>query len=229
MRPMCGLEVESTFHALITCGHARALWEAMREFGPLPATDQLIDNGKEWLLHVLSGCFEQVRDMIILFIWCIWSLRSDIAHGKVAPPLEISVDFLVSYLKSLDLARRYSTEEIIKGKMNLLEVRTPEPMGSGQCVPWPPPPVGQAALSVDGSFSVHDGSAVTGMVVLRHNGSAIFAAYRVLFRCNYALEAEIHALMQDMALALQHIELQVIVQSDSIEALSILSNENLSQ
>ncbi|XBJ27888.1 hypothetical protein VPH35_005084 [Triticum aestivum] len=34
--------------------------------------------------------------------------------------------------------------------------------------------------------------------------------------------------MQAMALALQHIELQVIVQSDSIEALSILSNENLS-
>ncbi|XBI16678.1 hypothetical protein VPH35_058899 [Triticum aestivum] len=35
--------------------------------------------------------------------------------------------------------------------------------------------------------------------------------------------------MQGMALALQHTELQVIVQSDSIEALSILSNENLSR
>lgn len=32
-----------------------------------------------------------------------------------------------------------------------------------------------------------------------------------------------------MALELQHTELQVIVQSDSIEALSILSNENLSR
>ena len=111
----------------------------------------------------------------------------------------------------------------------MLEVRTPEPMGSGQCVPWPPPPVGQATLSVDGSFSVHDGSAATGMVLRRHDGSVIFAAYRVLFRCNDALEAEIHVLMQGMALALQHTELQVIVQSDSIEALSILSNENLSR
>ena len=96
-------------------------------------------------------------------------------------------------------------------------------------MPWPPPRVGQAALSVDGSFSVHDGSEATGMVLRRHDGSVIFAAYRVLFRCNDALEAEIHALMQGMALALQHTELQVIVQSDSIEALSILSNKNLSQ
>ncbi|XBH57393.1 hypothetical protein VPH35_079006 [Triticum aestivum] len=35
--------------------------------------------------------------------------------------------------------------------------------------------------------------------------------------------------MQGMALAFQHTELQVIVQSDSIEALSILSNGNLSR
>ena len=201
----------------------------MLEFWPLPATDQLIDNCKEWLLHVLSECSDQVRDMVILLIWRVWNLRSEIAHGKVAPPLEISVDFLVCYLKSLDLARRHSTEEIIKGKMTLLEVRTPEPMGTGQHVPWPPPPVGQAALSVDGSFSVHDGSAATGMVLRCHDGSFIFVVYRVLFRCNDALEEEIHALVQGMALALQHTELKVIVQSDSIDALSILSNEDLSR
>ncbi|XBI60542.1 hypothetical protein VPH35_041459 [Triticum aestivum] len=35
--------------------------------------------------------------------------------------------------------------------------------------------------------------------------------------------------MQGMALALQHTELQVSVQSDSIEPLSILSNKNLSR
>lgn len=65
------------------------------------------------------------------------------------------------------------------------------------------------------------------MVLRRHDGSVIFAAYRYIFNCNEALEAEIHALMQGMALAIQHTELPVIVQSDSSQALSILKNDKL--
>ena len=53
------------------------------------------------------------------------------------------------------------------------------------------------------------------MVFRRNDGSVILAAYRVIFNCNEALEAEIHALMQGMALTLQHTERQVMVQSDS--------------
>uniref|UniRef100_A0A453DB79 RNase H type-1 domain-containing protein n=1 Tax=Aegilops tauschii subsp. strangulata TaxID=200361 RepID=A0A453DB79_AEGTS len=59
-------------------------------------------------------------------------------------------------------------------------------------------------------------------------GQIIFAAYRVLFHCNNALEAELHALMQGMALAIQHSDLPVVVQSDSSEALAGLSGNALS-
>lgn len=37
----------------------------------------------------------------------------------------------------------------------------------------------------------------------------IFVAYGVVFNCSEALEAEIHALMQGMALAIQHTNLPV--------------------
>ena len=60
------------------------------------------------------------------------------------------------------------------------------------------------------------------MVLRDHQGQIIFAAYRVLFHYNDALEAELHALMQGMALAIQHSVLPVVVQSDSSEALASL-------
>uniref|UniRef100_A0A453MDT0 RNase H type-1 domain-containing protein n=1 Tax=Aegilops tauschii subsp. strangulata TaxID=200361 RepID=A0A453MDT0_AEGTS len=66
------------------------------------------------------------------------------------------------------------------------------------------------------------------MVLRRENGSMIFAAYRYIFHCNDALEAKIHAIMQGMALAIQHSDCPVIVQSDSSNALAILSSDNLS-
>ena len=85
------------------------------------------------------------------------------------------------------------------------------------------------ALSVDGTCQQSDGSAAARMILRRSDGSVIFAAYRCIFNCNDALEAEIHALMQGMALAIQHSEEPVIVQSDSSEALRSLTGDSLSR
>lgn len=84
-------------------------------------------------------------------------------------------------------------------------------------------------MSVHGSYSSQDGSAGVGMILRRDDGSVIFATYQIIFNCNEALETEIHALMQVMALALQHLERQAMVQSDSSKALSILSSDSLSR
>ena len=97
-------------------------------------------------------------------------------------------------------------------------------------VPWPRPPTGWVALSVDGSFSSHDGRASAGMVLRNGDGTTIFAAYRYIFHCNDAFEAEIHAIMQGMALAIQHSDMPVIVQSsDSSNALATLTDRHTFQ
>ncbi|KAM3209218.1 hypothetical protein ACQJBY_063728 [Aegilops geniculata] len=65
------------------------------------------------------------------------------------------------------------------------------------------------------------------MVLRRSDGSVIFAVYRCIFNCNDALEAELHALMQGMALAIEHDEGPIIVQTDSSEAFMALKGDSL--
>ena len=50
-----------------------------------------------------------------------------------------------------------------------------------------------------------------------------------MFNCNDTLEVEIHAIMQGMALAIQHIVLPVVVQSDSTIGLSVLTTDGLTK
>ncbi|XBH61714.1 hypothetical protein VPH35_116109 [Triticum aestivum] len=60
-------------------------------------------------------------------------------------------------------------------------------------------------------------------------GEVIFAACRLLFFCNDALEAEIQAIREGMSLVLQWSNLPAMVQLDSMEALSSLSNASLAK
>ncbi|XBI10910.1 hypothetical protein VPH35_138071 [Triticum aestivum] len=170
-----------------------------------------------------------MRDCTIMLIWRIWSLRSDLTHGKDAPPVTATSDYLQSYMNSLNLCRRFSTEEILKGKMTLVQEANVEVPNPRTPLHWPRPPTDWAALSVDGAFMQEDGSAAAGMILRRHDGSVIFAAYRCIFNCNDALEAELHAIMQGMALALQHSSLPIVVQSDSSTALAAMTGDSLSR
>ena len=110
----------------------------------------LIESRKDWLLQLLLKCSEHTRDLVIMTIWRIWQFRNDITHGKGETPVHATVDYLDSYYKSLHLARKFTTEEIIKGKMPIAD--------EGQLVSskrlltpvqWPRPPAGDAALSVE--------------------------------------------------------------------------------
>lgn len=46
----------------------------------------------------------------------------DVCHGKETPLVEVTVEFLDSYLKSIGYSKKYSLEEIIKGNMPPREI-----------------------------------------------------------------------------------------------------------
>ena len=66
--PVCGKEKESSFHAIITCMHARQVWDGLRTIWPLPDDVLLIESGKDWLLQILLNCPAYTKDMVIMTI-----------------------------------------------------------------------------------------------------------------------------------------------------------------
>ena len=83
-------------------------------------------------------------------------------------------------------------------------------------------------IKIEHSESV-DGKQQQVMILRRHEGSVIFAAYRFLFHCNNAFETEIHTMMQDMTLAKQHSKGPIIVQLDSSKDLATLFSSGLAR
>lgn len=115
--PICGREKDTSFHARVSCMHARAVWTQMRNIWRLPHHDLLRDTGKDWLLNVLANCDDMMRDCTIMLIWRIWNLRSDLRHGKESSPLATTAEFfaelyeLAEYLQALFHRRSYQGQD----------------------------------------------------------------------------------------------------------------------
>lgn len=80
---------------------------------------------------------------------------------------------------------------------------------------------------MDGSFNVTDGSDGSGMISRNATGGVIFAAYRKLFQCNDALEAELHAILEGIKLTVEHSNSTIMVQSDCVVVLKAISDASL--
>ena len=130
-------------------------------------------------MFLLSSCSEVVADMVIMLIWRIWQIRNDIYHGKEATHVLASVEFLDSYYKSINLAGKFTVEEIVKGKMPSVALVSPRQKASAITTPWPAPPQGSVALSVNGSFHPEDGTAAAGMVLRNHEGVILFCSVQI--------------------------------------------------
>ncbi|XP_020162306.1 uncharacterized protein [Aegilops tauschii subsp. strangulata] len=199
----------------------------MRQVWPLPAKEQVLDTGKEWLFTALQAQNEDVRAMVIMLLWRTWSLRNDMLHDKPTPLPDISRTFLTSYLSSYSQAQNYGIEEIIKGKMTVGERPYRLVQEREGKKPWPKPPMGWVALSVDGSYVKETGLAGSGMILRDSEGAVIFSAYRYLFHCKDALESEISAVLEGVSLSLERSNLPIVVQSDSSIVVAALTDDSL--
>lgn len=82
------------------------------------------------------------------------------------------------------------------------------------------------AFSVDGSFVQETGAAGRGMILRDNKVAVIFLAYRFIFLCNNAFEAEISVVLEGMSLSMQWSELVIIIQSDSSVAIAALIDQS---
>jgi ribonuclease HI len=70
-------------------------------------------------------------------------------------------------------------------------------------------------LNVDGSFVVQTGEAGVGVVIRDNRGEVVLTAWRVLYRCASADEAEAQACTEGLRLASQWCPGPIVVESDS--------------
>jgi len=84
---LCGKEDESEHHAVVSCDHAVALREAMREFWALPAENMLTFNGPEWLLLLMDRLERVVAAQLLLILWRAWFVCNELTHNGRWQPM----------------------------------------------------------------------------------------------------------------------------------------------
>jgi ribonuclease HI len=133
-------------------------------------------------------------------------------------------------MDSLVAIKQYPQADVAKGKwviqgpgcVQAKDGQVKKPAQVVELSKWCPPPLGWVKLSVDGSYMQEEGDGAAGMVLRGSDGELIFSACRYLSTCTSALEAELAAAMEGIALAKQWSSLPVIVETDASEVVRLV-------
>jgi ribonuclease HI len=200
----------------------------MRNHWQLPGEDILSTSPVKWFQRIVEDAPAHTVANFLLITWRIWFCRNEFTHQKPMPSVTSSRIFLIGYRNLLRDIKSVSTAEIIKGKgpMLLLDAppeKIPEPAPTEI---WRKPDDGWIKLSIDGSYSVKDGRAGTGMVVRGDDGSVLFMACRALPNCKDPLEAEFEACLEGLRKTRRHSQLPLTVESDSALLVEAVNSPN---
>lgn len=91
---------------------------------------------------------------------------------------------------------------------------------------WECPPAGWVKVNVDGSFIDQTGDAGVGVVIRDHKGEVLLTAWRVLFRCASANDAEGLACAEGLRLVFQWHPGPTILESDSARMVATLGDKS---
>ncbi|XBH72994.1 hypothetical protein VPH35_100176 [Triticum aestivum] len=115
----------------------------------------------------------------------IWYVRNEVVHDKLAPPVQVSVRFLRSYVQSILTIAKEPEKDHLKRKSAMLDCAfSATPAATCELVNppagWLRPEEGRMKLNTDGSFVSADGTAGSGMILHDQNGNIVFSACRHL-------------------------------------------------
>jgi hypothetical protein len=91
---ICGMELETSHHAMVNCTKAKALRQCIRKEWNLPDEHRFRYTGHDWMLVLLSQVNEQMRAKFLLLWWRTWHLRNNVILDDGKCKIEQSSIFL---------------------------------------------------------------------------------------------------------------------------------------
>lgn len=222
---LCDREAESSHHAVVVCPQAHGLRMAMRKHWLLLDEELFAYSGPDWLLLLLDRCSPIQRDLVKLVLWRAWTTHNNITHQSGPTGVTEGVQALLSMRSSLEQIEEgrqaggdtVTTPSNVTGSVNRRGKRN---VTGAAVKTWTPPPPGWYKINVDGSFVEANGEAGAGVIARDSSGQVLFTAWRVLFRCRDAVEAE----AEGIRLAAEWAMGRVILESDCARVVQALKH-----
>ncbi|KAJ1289985.1 hypothetical protein BS78_02G207100 [Paspalum vaginatum] len=231
---ICGVATENSFHTTVSCRAARDLREATRQHWSLSNQDQWCYSGPDWLLLLLDKCNKVQSDQVKLQLWQAWSRHNDRVHGAKSVSIYAYLQFLLNMEELILQDHDEAGAMVAKGKgkkpLRITGDRPGQPahgrreggISEATREGWRKPTEGWIKVNVDGSYGDQTGDAGVGIIARDQEGSVIFTAWRVLFDCTSAKEAEARACVEGLRVAAQWCHEPVLLESDSAQIVGAL-------
>jgi ribonuclease HI len=158
----------------------------------------------------------EVLASLFLLLWHTWNIRNKIKHEEASVCIGSSVIFLNRYMHSLFTIRQQGDPLDNKGKRSLIPsmCKRKDPAANRVKNKWCTPPLGTFKINVDAAFNLQSGEAAIGVVIRDWVGDLKLTAWRVIFHCRDAEEAEARACLEGVHLAHRWPEVPMVLESD---------------
>ncbi|KAF7824308.1 hypothetical protein G2W53_022452 [Senna tora] len=207
-------EQENPLHALRDCPTVLPLWRSIIK--PEVWTRFSTSNVKDWISLNLTShlSIEKGLNWNCFFsfaIWSIWKQRNESVFNEVRN----SAITLIPSIK----AQYYEFMNVLSlksiGSLNQNSLWRAPPI-------WSPPDTGWCKINVDGSFNEDSNNITCGGVIRDHEGKWIRGFSKKLGK-GCILLAEICGILEGLLLAWSNNLKQIIVESDSVQAVNLIS------
>nr|TKW32817.1 hypothetical protein SEVIR_2G192400v2 [Setaria viridis] len=229
---LCGMESETGQHSTVVCPQARNLREAMRVHWPMPDEEQFAYSEPDWLLLLLDRCTVEQRDMVKLVLWRACTSHNNIIHPSGSFHIEGLVHHLLNTKETTMKTKMQEMSQLVsrKGKEVLIELgakkvaRVLNETEKEQSA-WVSPRAEWTKINVDGSFVDKTGEVGIDIIMRNSREEVLFSAWRVIFRCASAIEAEALACVEDFRLASQWPHGSIILEMDCSRLVKALKSK----
>ncbi|WCJ28598.1 Polynucleotidyl transferase ribonuclease H-like superfamily protein [Euphorbia peplus] len=214
---ICKLETESTLHILRDCPHASQVWNYFVPNNMFAYWSSL--NLQDWLMYNINGMkhpefHDKWETLFPTIIWWLWRWRCNMIFQGEERRLQDKLEFLKNTHKmEIEAFHKDSQNNTVSQENSIIMIR------------WAPPENNWFKLNSDGCSKGNPGLAGAGGVIRDNKSKWIFGFMFNIGNCS-AVQSELWGILKGLMLAWDVGIKHLIVESDSDQAVTWLSNKD---